>query len=123
MLYLDGGHNEAAAHMLADWVMAQEARPLHVILAMLASKAHDKYLAALQGGLTDRQVHIHAVPIDGNDNALPPDELVTTAQNIGLSASAHANPAAALAVINDEDALIVIAGSLYLAGDVLRQHG
>lgn len=123
VLYLDGGHNEAAAHILADWVMAQEARPLHVILAMLASKAHDKYLAALQGGLTDRQVHIHAVPIDGNDNALPPDELVTTAQNIGLSASAHANPAAALAVINDEDALIVIAGSLYLAGDVLRQHG
>jgi len=123
VLYLDGGHNEAAAYILADWVIAQEARPLHIILAMLASKAHDKYLAALQGGLADRQVHIHAVPIDGNDNALPPDELVTTAQNIGLLASAHANLTAALAAINDEDALIVIAGSLYLAGDVLRQHG
>ena len=68
-------------------------------------------------------MHIHAVPIDGNDNALSPDELVTAAHNIGLSASAHANPAAAISAIDDETALIIIAGSLYLAGDVLRHHG
>ena len=109
--------------MLADWVMAQEARPVHVIIAMLASKAHDKYLAALQAGISDRQVHIHAVPIEGNDNALSPADLAAAAQNIGLPAAAYDNPAAALSAINDEDALIVIAGSLYLAGNVLRHHG
>ena len=92
VLYLDGGHNEAAARYIVDWVMAQEARPLHVILAMLASKAHDKYLAALQGGLTDRQVHIHAVPIDGNDNALPPDELVYGAKYRPIGIGACSTP-------------------------------
>jgi dihydrofolate synthase/folylpolyglutamate synthase len=121
-LYLDGGHNEAAAHILADWARTQKGAPVHVILAMLASKAHDKYLAALQSGLADRQVHIHAVPIDGHDTALPPAALVAAAQNIGLSASAHDNPAAALSAINDENALIIIAGSLYLAGTILSHH-
>ncbi|MGB0477805.1 MAG: bifunctional folylpolyglutamate synthase/dihydrofolate synthase [Parvibaculales bacterium] len=122
-LYLDGGHNEAAAHMLAAWLMAQEARPVHIIIAMLASKAHHAYLAALQAGMSDRPVHIHAVPIDGNDNALSPADLAAAAQEIGLQAAAYDNPAAALSAINDAQALIVIAGSLYLAGNVLRHHG
>ena len=122
-LYLDGGHNEAAAHMLAAWVMAQEARPVHVIIAMLASKAHDAYLAALQAGISDRHMHIHAVPIDGNDNALSPADLAAAAQEVGLPAAAYDNPAAAISAIDDETALIIIAGSLYLAGDVLRHHG
>ena len=102
--------------------MAQEARPVHVIIAMLASKAHDKYLTALQAGISDRHMHIHAVPIDGSDNALSPADLSAAAQEIGLQAAAYDNPAAALSAINDAQALIVIAGSLYLAGDV-RHHG
>ena len=122
-LYLDGGHNEAAAHMLAAWAMAQEARPVHIVLAMLTSKAHEAYLAALQAGVSDRPASIYAVPIDGNENALPPAELAAAAQKIGLSAAAYDNPAAALAAIDDPNALVIIAGSLYLAGDVLRHHG
>ena len=65
---------------------------------------------------------IHAVPIAGNDNALSAEVLRDAAQEAGFAASAHATPAAALATIDDADALIVIAGSLYLAGDVLRTH-
>ena len=68
-------------------------------------------------------MHIHAVPIDGNDNALPPAELAAAAQEIGLPAAAYDNPAAAISAIDDEPALIIIAGSLYLAGEVLRHHG
>lgn len=128
-LYLDGGHNEAAARSLAAWLSGQSGT-LHIVLAMLSSKAHDKYLAALaQGlahglaeGLADRALHIHAVPIEGNENALTPEALVTAAQQAGLSATAHATPAAAVAAVQEEDALILIAGSLYLAGAVLKNH-
>ena len=109
--------------MLAAWIMAQEARPVHVIIAMLASKAHDAYLAALQAGISDRHMHIHAVPIHGNDNALSPADLAAAAQEVGFPAAVYDNPAAAISAIEDETALIIIAGSLYLAGDVLRDHG
>ena len=58
-----------------------------------------------------------------NDNALPPAELAAAAQEVGLPTAAYDNPAAAISAIDDETALIIIAGSLYLAGDVLRHHG
>ena len=121
-IYLDGGHNEAAAGILADWLNAQGKPQIHIVLGMLKSKAHAAYLATLRAGLKHGEVKIHAVPIAGNDNALSAEVLRDAAQEAGFAASAHATPAAALATIDDADALIVIAGSLYLAGDVLRTH-
>ena len=122
-VYLDGGHNEAAAHILADWLLAQKPRPVHVVLAMLASKAHDPYLAALaRVQVAARTFHIHAVPIADNENALAPQDLVAAARQAGCAATAHDNPAAALTTISEPDALVLIAGSLYLAGAVLQNH-
>jgi dihydrofolate synthase/folylpolyglutamate synthase len=122
-VYLDGGHNEAAAHILADWLLAQKPRPVHVVLAMLASKPHDPYLAALaRVQAAGRNLHIHAVPIADNENALAPQDLVAAARQAGCAATAHDNPAAALATISEPDALVLIAGSLYLAGAVLQNH-
>ena len=122
-VYLDGGHNEAAAHILADWLLAQKPRPVHVVLAMLASKAHDPYLVALaRVQAAGRNLHIHAVPIADNENALAPQDLVAAARQAGCAATAHDNPAAALATISEPDALVLIAGSLYLAGAVLQNH-
>jgi dihydrofolate synthase/folylpolyglutamate synthase len=122
-VYLDGGHNEAAAHILADWLLAQKPRPVHVVLAMLASKAHDPYLAALaRVQAAGRNLHIHAVPIADNENALAPQDLVAAAIQAGCAATAHDNPAAALATISEPDALVLIAGSLYLAGAVLKNR-
>ncbi len=124
-IYLDGGHNEAAAHILADWLATKAPRPVHLVLGMLASKAHDKYLAALAKH-TEREpnihIHIHAVPIAGNENALAPQDLAIVAQKAGFTATAHDNPAAAVAAIKSENALVLIAGSLYLAGAVLQNH-
>ena len=121
-LWLDGGHNEAAAIALATWLTTSKAAPQnaprHIILGMLASKAHVAYLTAL----AKTGAHIHAVPIKGNDNALTPAQLVEAAQEAGLTASAHDTIAQALNSINNQDALILIAGSLYLAGEVLAEN-
>ena len=122
-LRLDGGHNPAAANALADWLATHKAsRDLHIILGMLNSKAHDDYLRAL----ADCGGHIHAVPITDNDNALTPDALKQAAEEAGLSAMAHKNWRAAVAHIcehaENNDALLVFAGSLYLAGDILAAN-
>lgn len=118
-LRVDGGHNPAAGKALADWLAeTAQGRPVHVVLGMLASKAHDDYLAAL----ADSGARLHCVPIAGNDNALSPENLCRAARGQGLNAAAHESWSAALAAIDDRQALIVIAGSLYLAGDVLAAN-
>ena len=120
-LWLDGGHNQAAARMLADWLNSQQGRPLHMIIGLLTSKAQDNYLAELAqvDGLAGR-LNLHFVPIASSDNATPPQELQQAAKRLGLDSQCHEHFEAALAAISDAHALILIAGSLYLAGDVLR---
>ena len=123
-IWLDGGHNQAAADMLATWLDNQSTnRPLHMIIGLLASKAHNDFLAAFaaRSGLAER-LTIHCVPISGNDNALPPQLLHQAARAQGLHCSAHADLSSALNAINAPDALILIAGSLYLAGEVLKAN-
>ena len=118
-LWLDGGHNEAAAKALADWLAAtNKGRPVHMIVGMLASKTADTYFTAL----CKSGAHVHAVPIAGNENALSPETLSATAQAVGLTAQPHDSLEAALAAIDAPDALILIAGSLYLAGQVLAAN-
>ena len=138
-LRLDGGHNPAAGAALADWVAnwladwlatntdaASQNPSVHIVLGMLASKAHEDYLTCLAHietrCATKYQVHIHAVPIDDNDNALPANTLCVAAQAVGLSATSHDNWRAALAAIKDKNALIICAGSLYLAGHILAAN-
>lgn len=121
-LWLDGGHNEAAAHALAAWLTTQngaQARPLHMIVGLLNTKAHAAYIAAL----AETGAHLHAVAIPDNPNSLAPDDLVAAARQNGLSATAHDSIEKALAAIHAPNALILITGSLYLAGAVLRDNG
>lgn len=117
-LWLDGGHNEAAARALAAWLATIDTGPVHMIIGLLNTKAHEAYLDAL----SETRAHIHCVPIDGNDNALAPNVLADAALQAGLRADAHDNIEKALDAIDAPNAFILIAGSLYLAGQVLRDN-
>ena len=119
-VWLDGGHNQAAAQALANWLPSQgDAHPeVHIVMGLLSSKSHTEYLAAL----AETGAQIHAVPIANNKSALTPDVLAAEAQAQGLKSSAHASIENALETITAPNALILIAGSLYLAGQVLAEN-
>ena len=118
-LWLDGGHNEAAAKALAAWAKTETRdRPLHIILGLLNTKAHAAYVAAL----ADTGAHVYCVPIPDNDNCIAPDRLAASAGALGLRAAAFPDIEKALGAIDAPNALILIAGSLYLAGHVLRDN-
>ena len=118
-LWLDGGHNEAAAHALAQWLKSQaDTQPVHLIIGLLNTKAHEAYLAALAG--TDAEVSF--VPIPGNDNSLAPETLVESANRLKLHATAYPTIEKALDANSAPNALVLIAGSLYLAGHVLAEN-
>lgn len=117
-LWLDGGHNEAAAMALARWLAEIDSGPVHMIIGLLNTKAHHAYLNAL----SETGAQIHCVPIDGNDNALAPDVLAKAARLAGLQAEAYDDIEKALDAITAPNAFVLIAGSLYLAGQVLREN-
>ena len=117
-LWLDGGHNEAAARALAAWLADLDTGPVHMIIGLLNTKAHHAYLNAL----SETGAQIHCVPIPDNDNCIAPDTLAASAKALGLEAAGFADIEKALTAISAPNALILIAGSLYLAGHVLRDN-
>ncbi len=120
-LWLDGGHNAAAGVALADVLAKLPKRPTHMICGMLNTKDVTGYLAPL----ADQAESLTAVSIPGEANTLSADDTAAAAARVGLPASTAESVAAALTAITDKDpqARVLICGSLYLAGNILRENG
>ncbi|WP_415919144.1 bifunctional folylpolyglutamate synthase/dihydrofolate synthase [Tateyamaria sp. SN6-1] len=119
-LWLDGGHNPAAGAALASVLRTLPERPTHMICGMLNTKDVRGYLAPL----ADVATSLHAVPIPGEANTLSAADTATAASDVGLIAFQAEDVSAALHAILAEtpQARVLICGSLYLAGRVLRDH-
>jgi len=119
-IWLDGGHNEAAAQSVsATLAQVANGRPAHLILGMLSNKGATGLLvpfAPLAASFT-------AVPVPGHAHHDPAD-LAATARALGIPSTATApDVPTALASLQSADApLVLILGSLYLAGEVLREN-
>ena len=117
-VWLDGGHNPAAAGQIAAFARRRfdDGRPLHIVFASLASKDPAGMLEPFRG----IAARVHAVPIPDHSCFLP-DDLAAVAGSLGIGADAHATVAEALANV-PADARVLIFGSLYLAGTVLAAN-
>ncbi|APG45570.1 bifunctional folylpolyglutamate synthase/dihydrofolate synthase [Phaeobacter porticola] len=120
-LWLDGGHNAAAGLALADVLAGLPARPTHLICGMLNTKDVTGYmepLAAYAESLT-------AISIPDEMNTLPAAETEAAARSVGLRAASADSTMDALKLIaaSDPQARVLICGSLYLAGHILRENG
>jgi dihydrofolate synthase/folylpolyglutamate synthase len=117
-LWLDGAHNPHAAVALADFargLAARDGRPVVLIAGLLANKDAAGVFAALKGAV-DRVLTIGFSAAAAGDPAV----LAQTARDAGLDARAYPNVSAALdAALAGPPPHVVIAGSLYLAGEVL----
>lgn len=119
-LWLDGGHNPAAGEALAAYLASGPKRPVHLICGMLNTKDIAGYLRPLAAVAKT----LHAVSIPGEANTLPAQETATVAREVGLEATEAGSVADALADITRQDphAKVLICGSLYLAGAILREN-
>lgn len=111
-VWLDGAHNADAGRQLARYLKADE-RPIHLIAGMLANKHPD----ALIEPIADRLASITIVPVPGHDHH--------AAAAFGPKARQVASVSDALRALNIDPVRerVLIAGSLYLAGEVLRENG
>ena len=120
-LWLDGGHNPAGGEAVAATLAAMGPRPTHLVCGMLNTKDVVGYMRPL----ADVATSLTAVSIPGERNTLPASETAMAAASAGLLASTADDVPAAVAGIAaaDPGARILICGSLYLAGRVLRDNG
>ncbi len=120
-LWLDGGHNPAAGETLAKVLGDLPKRPTHLICGMLNTKDIAGYLRPL-AGVADS---LTAVSIPGEANTLPAEVTAEEATKVGLISRTAENVMVAISQIiaADPTCRILICGSLYLAGDVLKRNG
>jgi len=123
-IWLDGGHNEAAAKAIASAMVELEERapkPLKVIVGLMQSKNAKAFFNPFVG----LAAAVIAVDIPDQINSFAAEELANSAVKIGLTGGKAASVAEAIDHLVREEPgpqRILITGSLYLAGDVLRQH-
>ncbi len=120
-LWLDGGHNPAAGEALAEALGRLPPRPTHLICGMLNTKDIAGYLRPLAGVAAS----LHAVSIPGEANTLSASDTHAAAVAAGIPSHVADSVIEAVREITatDPNARILICGSLYLAGNVLRENG
>lgn len=124
-IWLDGGHNPAGgqviAHALAE-LDERLPRPVHLIWGMMETKDAHAFIAPFKG-LVER---VYTVPIPDEANAFDAEPLASIAADEGFEVvAANSVPEALMqsgAALRGPSR-VLICGSLYLAGQVLKLHG
>jgi dihydrofolate synthase/folylpolyglutamate synthase len=114
-LLLDGAHNPAGARALAAYLRETYGRRVPMLVGIMADKA----VEALLGALSDAASQWVFTAVDSPRAASPTDLLAAAARvapDVPATASGH--PMAALAALVPGPGPVVIAGSLYLCGEI-----
>jgi len=129
-VWLDGGHNPHGGAMIAQTMADFEERaskPLYLICGMLKTKDAVGYLLPFRG----LAKHVTTVTITGESATLGAGALYDAARTAGLEASPADDMLDAMMQVSawsraregEGAPRILICGSLYLAGQVLRENG
>jgi dihydrofolate synthase / folylpolyglutamate synthase len=125
-LWVDGGHNPDGGRIIAAALADIEERvprPLVLIVAMLTTKDCEGFLRNFTGLVR----HIIAIPVPGAEKGILAKTLADYAQRIGLPSTSQNDLIEALVAVRklnlEPSPRILITGSLYLAGEVLRENG
>jgi dihydrofolate synthase/folylpolyglutamate synthase len=118
-LWLDGGHNAGAGQVIAEHLATAFAdRPAHLLVGMKGGKQSAEFLRPIVPQATT----LWAVAEPGQHLAMPPEAIVAAS---GGAARIGGTVEQALAALPQDGppARVLICGSLYLAGEVLKLDG
>ena len=121
-IWLDGGHNAAAATALARVAEGWADRPLDFVVGMLNTRPPEDFLRPLAPFVR----RLAAVAIPDQAASRTADEIDSTARSLGIESEAAASVGEAvtrLASDAPQPGRILVCGSLYLIGDVMATAG
>ncbi len=114
-LFVDGSHNALGAKVLTDYLDTIHSNK-HIIIGMMANKDHEKYISFFKN-----KIHsITAVDIPNQPNAIKGEELkskISGFDNVNYKKSILE---ALKSLKLEKKDIVLITGSLYLAGEVLN---
>ncbi len=115
-LYLDGSHNPLGAKVLNEYLNTLDCKK-HLILGMMSNKNHEEYISYFNNISS-----ITTIDVPNQPNAITGEELkkkLNKYPNVNYKKSIEE----ALNSLNtDKDDLIMMTGSLYLAGELLNRN-
>jgi dihydrofolate synthase/folylpolyglutamate synthase len=114
-LWLDGGHNAGAGQALAQHFTQWRDQPLHLVIGMKQGKASAEFLRPLLPFAST----IHAVAEPGQHLAMSVADIITASGGVAEPGPTVAEALGKIAT-NAKPGRVLIAGSLYLAGEVLK---
>src|SRR6185295_12938171 len=123
-LWLDGGHNDSAGEVLAEQMRVWQANklPLDLVVGMLGSKRPMDFLRPLAPFTR----HLLTIPMPGGEAGYSAADLRALAIESGFSdvteAASVTDAVADLVARRPLPGRLLICGSLYLAGWVLREN-
>ena len=114
-LWLDGGHNPGGGEALAAHLRTWNDRPVHIVVGMKQAKDTAEFLRPL----IPRATTLWAVAEPGQHNALPVEAIVAASGGVARPGPLVLD---ALRQLPREGgpARVLICGSLYLAGEILK---
>jgi len=113
-LLIDGSHNEDGSRVLNEYLQTLNCNK-HVIIGMMANKDHEKYISYFKNISS-----LTTVDIPNQQNAISGKKLKEKFRNV-LDVKYEENIEKAIKNISlEENDILIITGSLYLAGEVLN---
>ena len=117
-LWLDGGHNAGAGVALAAHLPSWADRPLHIVVGMKKGKASGEFLRPLIPFATT----LTAVAEPGQHLAMSVDDIVAASGGVARPGPTVVEALARIAR-EERPGRVLVCGSLYLAGEVLKAEG
>lgn len=120
-VWLDGGHNPAAGKAVAATLADMPKRETHLIAGLLNTKDAAGYFRPLAPQVTAART----VSIPGETATLSAQDTAKAARSVGIEATPAGSVSQAMEDISriNPRARILLCGSLYLAGHILRENG
>ena len=113
-LLLDGSHNEDGARVLNEYLQTLDCEK-HVIIGMMANKDHEKYISYFKNISS-----ITTIDIPGQPNSINGKDLKEKFRKNSNVQYKESIEQAIRSVPLKENDLLIITGSLYLAGEILN---
>jgi len=114
LLFIDGSHNALGAKVLNEYLQSLNCNK-HIILGMMANKDHNEYISYFKNIKS-----LTAIDIPNQPNAIKGNELKEKIKNFKNINYKNSVEEAIKSIILQENDIILITGSLYLAGEVLN---
>ena len=116
-IYIDGSHNPLGADVLSKYLNTLDCNK-HVILGMMKNKKHTEYVNYFIGKISS----LTTIDIPNQTNAIKGIDLKEKLKGFNKISNQPSIQEAIKSIDINENDIIIITGSLYLAGEVLNQN-